>query len=541
LTIGVEEKKAYLEVHEHIEGSAAFLQQAAGSSHKCHIVFMPVLEWLRSQNIPLIKRDAPVSSATQNHLHQVVDTCLISMQKMLGCCTQYRDMDDEEPDNWLSDGNQNVLKRTSALNIPKMVEVLDIFMATIAKLNNHKFGLGQVLPFLDEYIEVARHQIATHCQWNKALLKFTFIVCTIVNNIAQNGFCKPPDIEESGDGGDEGEAVEGTGLGSGTGNENVSKVIEDESQVEGLQGENEDSSNAPKDPGGKDDTIEMSEDFGGELEDVPDDGEDEEARSDDDEGSQEDPDEGMGDLDQSDPDVVDEKLWGDQKGDEGRDSDKKVDQDRSQEQTAGESETVAKEGQGLDKRDQDSKENTNDPKPRAEVPEEDIQDEEAGGDDGQPDASGAPFEDHIPDANTLDLPDNLELGGEEKKDELDSIADGEDLGDLEDDVDIGADEGGEEPDGGSMDEDGAGDENLNMHGEEISGEQEDVQMDEEDKDYATGQADVSAGADSTGTQNQGTEKSGQAQESAAQNSASSGTGQGQSGDQGDQAMEEDNL
>jgi hypothetical protein len=52
-------------------------------------------------------------------------------------------------------------------------------------------------------------------------------------DLCTNGFCKPQEQEE---GSDEGEG-EGTGMGQGQGREDVSEEIENEGQMEGLQGE----------------------------------------------------------------------------------------------------------------------------------------------------------------------------------------------------------------------------------------------------------------------------------------------------------------
>ena len=52
-------------------------------------------------------------------------------------------------------------------------------------------------------------------------------------DLSTNGFCKPQEQEE---GSDEGEG-EGTGMGQGQGREDVTEEIENEGQMEGLQGE----------------------------------------------------------------------------------------------------------------------------------------------------------------------------------------------------------------------------------------------------------------------------------------------------------------
>ena len=89
----------------------------------------------------------------------------------------------------------------------------------------------------------------------------------MLQTLSAQGFCKPPDLDDSKDGEDPAESVGGVGLGEGSGSQNVSKDIEDESQVEGLRGDGQQDTMDNK--GGKD-AIEMSDDFGGDMEDIPD-------------------------------------------------------------------------------------------------------------------------------------------------------------------------------------------------------------------------------------------------------------------------------
>ena len=61
----------------------------------------------------------------------------------------------------------------------------------------------------------------------------------------------------------------GIGIKDGSGNDDVSKEIEDKSQIEGLQGDNDNVENKERE-GKHEDAIEMNDDFGGDLEDIPD-------------------------------------------------------------------------------------------------------------------------------------------------------------------------------------------------------------------------------------------------------------------------------
>ncbi|KAH9480593.1 Midasin [Psilocybe cubensis] len=205
----------------------------------------------------------------------------------------------------------------------------------------------------------------------------------------------------------------------------VSKEIEDESQIEGLKGEEE--QKAPEGDHEDGDAIEMDNDFGGKLEDVPDPASDkEDDRDDKDDGSEHDIDETLGDLNDLDTDAVDEKMWGDEKGPEGTgDKDEKTDKDHSKEQ-AGPSEVVAKEGKEQ-KKSQDQ-ESDHQPEPEPQAPLEDHEEhlEDAGNDEpSDPDVNGGKMDDYVQDAETLELPDDMDLGldGGEKEGEDDLTKD----------------------------------------------------------------------------------------------------------------------
>ena len=388
---------------------------------------IPELESVESSSVP----------STDETIHSAVNTCLVAVQDVLGRCKS-PEVREESPDNYLLAGNMTIQRLTLALNVDRVVARVQEAIRSVTQAGTRH--ISNLIPFITRYIEMAEHQVLSHAFWNKAMFKLCFVLCSLNQTLIKEGFCKPPDGEAAEAEGGAEEISQGTGLGDGTGAENVSKEIEDESQVEGLQGEDEKKDEQKHDQGEKDDTVEMADDFAGDLEDVPDD-EGEEGEKSDSEGSEQDPDEALGDLDAGDPNAVDEKLWGDEKG-ETDEAEQKMDQDRSNE-NSGESDVVAKENN--EKHQQKDKQ---DPAEGQEEPVDDSNegpapDDEAVGDEGpdSADATGAPMDEHVLDAETLDLPDDLDLGkGEEEgRNETDEL-------DLGDDDDAQMDEGPPEDD-----------------------------------------------------------------------------------------------
>lgn len=351
----------------------------------------------------------------------------------------------ETPDRFIREYSRLISQFTRSLKVDEVQNLLSTVVSDAVRAPQDELEkrLSRTLPFLDTFLELARVQLTNHCAWTKALFKLDYVICSVMHSIAKDGFCKPPEAGEGEAGETKMEDAEGMGLGEGAGGENVSKEIEDESQVEGLQGEAGEDEDVERAEEGN--ALEMSEDFGGKMQDVPDKEGDDEEGEDEDEEEGDEPEEQVGDLDAGDPSAVDEKLWGDESGPEdSKDDGGKSAEDHSTKQQEQESETVAKEENGnkssKDKEKpkeqeqeaaQESKgeEGEGESKEDADGGEEDEQMEE-----GEPDQEGgAPLDDFVQEAETLDLPDDMNFGKEDGKEPQ-----------LDDDIEMDDEEGGEE-------------------------------------------------------------------------------------------------
>jgi len=413
-----------LEVFEHLAQTTRTLHQWSDEQPRLRHIFRPVRLWLDPPEAPSLFSSNMGPTSIDGNTDLVIDALLVSVQTMLLKCTDSTDVEPEnERDHYIRDDYHTVRNFTQLLNIDGVLEHLE---GALQLLASHEYGLQRsvrrFLPFLDVYLNLVEDQLAIHTQWTGALFKLIFVLCSVMHTIAKQGFCKPPGIDESGAGGDASEAVGGVGLGEGSGTENVSKDIEDESQVEGLQGDDAEG-NDPKEKNGDDDAIEMSEDFGGNMEDLPDSTSQDENNSE--QESQADPEEQLGNLDTSDPSAVDEKLWGDEQGPQDiSEKDEKTNQDHSEEK-GGHSDVVAKEGNQPQAKQMSGDKEDNEEMP-SNVEDESTPEGDADNDHGEehPDASGAPMDDYVPDANTLDLPDDMDLGlGEEMPEDVNAESD----------------------------------------------------------------------------------------------------------------------
>lgn len=302
-------------------------------------------------------------------------------------------------------------------------------------------AIQQLLPYLVGYASRLDRYLSSHASWSKALYKLDYVLVRTFTALSAKGFCKPQEADDQKGSGQEGQMqMDGTGLGSGSGEQNVSNEIEDESQVEGLRGEEEqeDEDDKPKDRDGDNDAVEMQDDFEGALEDAEDEDKDNQKEGDDDEeedDDKQDMDEHVGDVAE---DAVDDQFWGDDEDDK-KDESGNDQLDKNQKEEKGESEMTAKEeeaGKSKDRPEQQGEDDGAEEQPDNEEEEiegeqEDQGEEEERGEDG----AGAALDSTMPEVETLDLPEEMDLDDAAGSDQLEDFEDdgmeGEDVEDEE--------------------------------------------------------------------------------------------------------------
>lgn len=334
----------------------------------------------------------------------------------------------------------------ASLHIDQVLQKVDDFTGalalSLADSTNPEATLciQRVLPFLETLSEHYGQAIHRRAFDVKSMYKLAYVSGRIMLDLAQKGFCKPSeDANEPAGDGTEGDTVEGTGMGAGSGEKNVSSEIKEESQVEGLRGEEEeeqDENNEQKgqDDDENDDAVSMGEDFEGQLED----GKEKDGEGSD-EDQDEDHDEHAGDVDPLDPEAVDEKFWGeeDQKG--GQDQqDQEVAQGQTESQP-GEAEVSAKEDEREANKQKKKDENRdeaeadtqhdNPPVDDSMIDDNDTMDDSQEDFDDEKNEKEALGEErrpsvNLPEGDRLDLPEDLQLPSEDGDQEGDELDDG---------------------------------------------------------------------------------------------------------------------
>ncbi|EXJ89149.1 hypothetical protein A1O3_02213 [Capronia epimyces CBS 606.96] len=319
----------------------------------------------------------------------------------------------EDP-GWLSKFDRHVARairflkaRTISTGLKSLLEKLHSLegddLASVSNL------LLVATPILEQYYHIQEHlyrkQTAVHLETNQLALQLARSFTTI----ASQGFCRPSESA----GGDEqsGKLESGTGLGEGEGAEDISKDVEDDEDLSELaqsgqkeeeDGEMENAEDAV-DMGNDDLQGEMGDQ--GEQESNQDENED---RSDEEEDNE--LDEETGSVDDLDPSAVDEKMWDDMKDESEKDKEMKNDKAQGKKSD----DQAAADGQQPEGEEMDG------------LPEDEIEEEGTDEGDGAERPEAENTDPHLDNEKALDLPDELQLNGEDETKDDDISDDGMD-------------------------------------------------------------------------------------------------------------------
>ncbi|WWD21566.1 hypothetical protein CI109_106052 [Kwoniella shandongensis] len=452
---------ALLEMANHIQAKLIdrFESQLVASPEFRHLL-SPVIDMVRS----MTAANQPISSETLSSSawvksDAIIQSLLVVAQQMKAPVSSKKEEDDEYPHipTELKEQRNFTLSLRVADVVDRIVSFSQELLSEGQASSIAPECLARVIPFVEAFAESYARSVSTHLHTIKATYKLSYVVGRLMLDLAQKGFCKPSEESQDGGEGEDGDTVEGTGMGTGSGEKNVSSEIKEESQVEGLQGEEEEEQEEKgKNDEDDDDAFSMDEDFEGKLDDGKEKGEGEDGDESDEE-EEEDHDEHVGDVDPLDPGAVDEKFWGDEKEEEKKDdgSDEVMDQNTKEEE--GESEMTAKEKEGKEAKD-DKKEKDKEEGKEGEEGQESKQEQEKGDDDQGGDEEGEEMEDEevmgeerdgeeeqqagqdqievaVPEGDTLDLPEDLNFDDEGEEGE------GDDNEGLDDDLSMNGDDG----------------------------------------------------------------------------------------------------
>ncbi|RDL37384.1 Midasin [Venustampulla echinocandica] len=373
---------------------------------------------------------------------------------------------------WLARNDSSLATSIKSLHCENVIALLDKSFQTLTQLDLEDSSIRKAasaifavaVPIFQQYLSTLQQGLKRYAQLHRATCKMYYVLSKTFIQIATQGFCTPSEKSAGEDGTSE-KLEGGTGLGEGEGAEDISKDIQDDENLDELAQEPNEGEKGEME--NEQDAVDMADaDMEGEM------GEGEEKGSDDEDGegeSGDDMDEEAGDVDDLDPTAVDEKMWdGDgeeaEKDQEGDDSKGKKDKD--------ENAAAQDNGKQADEGDEGN--------------EEEVEEEVAGAEQGE-EIKQDETEKHDPHAQegeALDLPDDMELDGDNEEKSEQGSDDG--MGDLSD---VEQNENDDDVANDGQEEEGA----ENMDGQEdqdIGSDMDVVDLDEDTKDEGeeTGEA-----------------------------------------------------
>lgn len=398
------------------------------------------------------------------------NSIMVAIQKVMEVLTGPISEDD---DNWLVASQQRIYGYIKASHHRAVRRRCQEVLTTIASVeHNHETSemtaalASFTLPLVSHYNKLLLSVFGKARDNYVATSKSTYVLASALHTLATKGFCSPPPPQDQKENDN---LQDGTGLGDGEGATNNSKDIEqDDDLTEDAQKPNEEQ-DKDEDRDENDDAVEMEGDMAGDLEDASDQ-EDEEGE---DGEEEQDLDEEVDDIDDLDPNAIDEKMWDEEaKDDKQKESDKMDNATNDDNMEANEDENDQQDGQ-------DAKEEEGDD---GEEKEEDVGEQE---DDVKHD-EGEQLEENVPESEALELPEDMNLDGDEEdeKEEGEDLDDKLDLDDPEqDDVDM------EDVKEETTKEEAEGEEGEEEVEEEGADEEEEAEGEEEGEE-ADGDADV---------------------------------------------------
>ena len=397
-----------LEFKSILENVIAVLSEKDTSPHSIQETLKALLEIKET----IVKGDnsTPVTIRSDaTYADEIIDQILLSFQNILKSSENL--MDDSELDNYGMYAKEFTAGLYTAEKYADTENLLGILsIAEKAILDSKENDLLMALPFLESLRSASYTKITDMLFFTQKISKLAFVGACIFDTILKDGFCVPEGESKSQeDAGDK--EVSGAGLGEGNGEQDISKDIENEGEIEELKSDENNAANELDQKREKnDDAIEAKDDFDGALEDLDD---AESAEEDDENGEdvEKELDEQMGDLDDN-ADVVDEKMWNE---DEMERKDEKIEKDAPGTGSADE-ELVAKmdkqnldvsnDAEQIEANEQNSKD---DAKSEVEENLEDKQTEENNGVDARPDEFSGDDSKDLEDTEDMQIDSDFDL------------------------------------------------------------------------------------------------------------------------------------
>jgi midasin len=452
------------DMHETVEGLHANLLFLESTHPQLNSIIQQVIPWTiiyTSEPTP-VQGEARITEL-DTQISRVSDSMLSAIQALSASIAMMPESTDDA--SWLLKNEAALRKNISSLHATTIAEDIREVFITIQHLDLSNTSIGHTagamvavaLPMWTQYLNILQQSVARYAQLNRATNKMTYVLSKTFIQLASQGFCTPSEKSDD-DKSKDAKLEGGTGLGEGEGADDISKDIQDDEDLSDLaqQPDKEEREGEMED---EKDAVDMADgEMEGEMGEAEEKGSDDEGSGDEEDGEEE-IDEEAGDVDDLDPNAVDEKMWdGDgEKAEKDQEGDQEKGKADKNEQAA--ADDVQKQGE-------------------AEEGDEGEDEEEMGAEQGEEVQQQDDVEKHDPHADqgdALDLPDDMELDGDEGEEKE---IDGEDEG-MDDLSDVEGEAKEEEVENDQKDGEG---EDVDAQEDQQPGEEMDVVDADEEKD-----------------------------------------------------------
>lgn len=457
----------------------------------------PQLAFVTATLAKLLQKEHVIESSTslttvvsleeiERSFRSLSSAILIAVQNV----KENNDQFNTETDAWFQESQTNLFEGLKRLNSALIAKHLNRCLCVISKHEYNETAsliisalVRFTMPLLQHYENLINSFFGKARQNYFENTRSVFMLATSLHSIAVNGFCSPQAEQEQKQ--DE-NLQDGTGLGDGSGAADSTKDIDEEDLAEAAQEENKEKDDGDSMDEEQDNAHDIEGDMAGDLEEAEDEKDDEEG------DENEDLDEEIDNLDDVDPNAVDEKMWDEQvEDDKMKEKESNEVPDNKEENLEGNDEAGEDESKEKNTEDEGKDGEEKDDGDEGEEGEEEDQLGEQEDEVKHDDEEGEALDEHVPESEVLDIPEdmNLDSDGEEEEEKGDNFdlddmeekeetneGDGEmddksaEDGEMEEDEDTKEDE--------EMDVEGADDMETNEEGDAENGENEDQPQEE---------------------------------------------------------------
>lgn len=398
---------------------------------KTNFVFKMITQWIDSREVNLFVNsntslsELNVAEDIEIILREVTSNIIVVIQKI----TELHNAPiSEEDDDWFTvsqkrfyDYMKSTFHKKLTSKLKNLVEKLSTieYNSQTSRITSSLVAISA--PIIQHYHKLLVSILSNNREIYQDNSHAAYMLATILHTLASKGFCSPdaPSEEKTDD-----NLKDGTGLGDGEGgSNNTNDVEEDDDLTEQAQTENKEKEEPNEQ---EDDAVEMEGDMAGDLESGSDQDDNE-----DEEEEKEDMDEEIDDIDELDPNEIDEKMWDEEAKENKEKESENVPENKQEDMVANEDDPTENQDKPQDEAQEESNEQEeNEKEDNKQEEDDDGEDKDVGEqDDEVQNQENDQVDENISDTDVVDLPEDMNLDGDDEGEEEEAGEDDMDLND----------------------------------------------------------------------------------------------------------------